>query len=82
MSVNRKPSNKVGLIIFRRPVVSARKPHKWELVIIPANPMELNIPFSLIDKCKSFFETGKTKLMANVSNRTLAKIKPDINTIK
>lgn len=78
-TVNIKPTNKVGLIILLRPWVSAKNPHKCELTIIPAKPMALIIPRSCIVRLMSHCETGKTKLMAKVSNKTLASIRPEIN---
>lgn len=45
-SVTIKPANNVGLITRRRPFVSAKKPHRCELVMIPAKLMALNTPLS------------------------------------
>lgn len=74
-----KPANKVGLIIFRLPLVSAKKPHKCELIIMPEKPIALIMPRSWIVRFMSHCDTGKTKLIAKVSNKTLAKIRPEIN---
>lgn len=77
--VIQKANNKVGLMIFLRPVVSAKNPHRWELIIMPAKPMALIMPRSCIDRLISHCDTGNTKLMAKVSSNTLASMRPDIN---
>lgn len=48
----------VGMITFRRPWVSARKPHRCELTIIPTNTTALRMPFSRVDKFKSHSATA------------------------
>lgn len=50
--------NKVGSIRHRRPLVSARKPHKCDEHIMPINAIPLRIPFSLAVKRRSHSETG------------------------
>lgn len=67
----------VGRIIFLLPIVSAKKPHKCELVITPTKAIVLKTPFSVVVKFSSH-ATGKTKLIPIVSNRTDDKIVPDI----
>lgn len=79
ITVITKPNNNVGLMIFLLPVVSAKNPHKWELVIMPTKPIALIMPRSCMDIFKSHCETGKTKLMPRVSSKTLANIKPHTN---
>lgn len=72
-----KPRSRVGIMILRRPRVSARKPSRWELLIMPAKPIALSTPRSATVKCRSQCETGSTKPMLNVSSRTLDKMTPD-----
>lgn len=67
----------VGSIIFLLPIVSAKKPHKCELVITPTKAIVLRTPFSVVVKFSSQ-ATGNTKLIPIVSRRTDDKIVPDI----
>lgn len=69
--------NSVGRIIFLLPIVSAKNPHKCELVITPTKAIVLKTPFSVVVKFSSQ-ATGKTKLIPIVSKRTDDKIVPDI----
>lgn len=70
----------VGIIIFLLPLVSARKPHIWELVIIPINAIALKIPL-FADVIWNSHATGMTKLMAKVSMSDVVRTTPDM-TIK
>lgn len=79
ITVKAKPTSSVGLIMFLLPVVSAKNPHKCELLIIPAKPMALIMPRSCTDRFKSHCDTGKTKLIPSVSSKTLASIRPHTN---
>lgn len=82
MKVSAKVMNNVGSITFFLPCVSAKKPHKCELNIIPTNAMADKIPLSFVDKTKSHSATGRIKLMLKVSNKTVLKIDPLSITMK
>lgn len=69
--------NRVGRIIFLLPIVSAKNPHKCELVITPTKAIVLKTPFSVVVRFNSH-ATGKTKLIPIVSRRTADNIIPDI----
>lgn len=76
-------TSNVGNITLRRPFVSARKPKKCELHIIPINETELKRPFSPAVKFKSHLDTGITNAQPHVSNATANCIRPLIKiTIK
>lgn len=72
-----KDKNKVGRIIFLLPLVSARKPHRCALVIIPKIDIQLSSPFSDDVKFSSHI-TGRMKLIVSVSKRDEANIIPEI----
>lgn len=72
-----KDKNNVGRIIFLLPFVSAKKPQRCALVIIPKIDIPLNSPFSDEVKFSSQI-TGRMKLIVNVSNRDAANIIPEI----
>lgn len=55
-----KARNSVGKMIARRPRVSARKPQRCELQMMPANEMALSTPFSLVVSSRSHSATGST----------------------
>lgn len=76
MKVSTKAVNNVGSITFFRPCVSARKPQRCELNIIPTNAMADKTPLSFVVKSKSHSATGRIKLMLKVSNKTVLKIDP------
>lgn len=66
----------VGSITLRLPFVSARKPKKCELQIMPINDTELKRPFSNALKFKSHFDTGITNAQPHVSKATANCIRP------
>lgn len=68
--------NNVGIITFRRPLVSARNPHKCDDVIIPTKAIALNNPLSLVVKFKSHAAIGKINEIPSVSSRTVDKTAP------
>lgn len=72
----------VGKITQRRPLVSAKKPHKCDEHIMPINAQAPKIPFCDVFKFKSQWDTGITKLIAHVSSKTAPKITPLIKIKK
>lgn len=71
-----KDMKSVGMMTFRRPFVSARKPHKCELAMIPRKAIALNKPLSFVVRFKSHSAIGKMNDIPNVSKRTVDKTAP------
>lgn len=74
----RNAMKSVGRMTLRRPFVSAKKPHKCDVQIMPKKLAAPRMPFSLVVKFKSHCETGKTKVMPTVSKIKAAIIKPHV----
>lgn len=68
----------VGRMTLRRPFVSAKNPHKCEEQIMPKKAAAPRIPFSLVVKFKSHWETGRTNVMPTVSKIKADMIKPQL----
>lgn len=80
-AVKRNDRKSVGAITFFLPLVSPRKPHKWELTIIPISNTVLKIFFSVVDKFKSH-ATGSTNPIPSVSITPADRITPEIKITK
>lgn len=76
-TVHVNDKNKVGRIILLLPFVSAKKPHRCALDIIPKIEIPPKSPFSDDVKFSSHI-TGRIKLIVNVSNRVAVNIIPEI----
>lgn len=79
-NVHTDDRNRVGIITFLLPWVSAKNPHNKELEITPTNAIALKIPFSAVVKFNSH-ATGNTNPIASVSRINAARIIPE-STIK
>lgn len=62
-----------------RPVVSAKKPHKCELITIPMYPTEFKNPCSIVDMLISHRTYGRTKPIFTFSTTTAIKPNPHTN---
>lgn len=70
-------TKRVGIIIFLLPMVSAKNPQKYMLVINPIRTIPLKTPLSCVVRCNSH-ATGIIKLIPIVSRTLVDKITPDM----
>lgn len=75
-TVRTNATNKAGCKTRLRPFVSAMKPQKCDVMIIPKNGAAPKMPFSCVVKFKSHCDTGMIKLMPHVSRFTASNTKP------
>lgn len=66
----------------RLPLVSAKKPHRYDDVMMPRNPTAPRIPLFCVVKSMSHCEIGNTKLIPHVSINTAFKMMPHIRMMK
>lgn len=76
-AVNTNDKNSVGIIIVLLPIVSAKNPQKYILVINPIKTIPLKIPLSCVVSSRSH-ATGIMKLIPIVSRTLVDKIAPDM----
>ena len=69
-------TNNVGMMTFRLPRVSARKPHKGLDVMIPTKAIALSNPLPFVVRFKSHSAIGKMNETPRVSNKTVAHTAP------
>lgn len=65
-SVARNDRINVGTITLLRPLLSAKKPQKCELTIMPIDDIPLSTPLFCVESERSHSATGNTKLMPKI----------------
>ena len=63
-----------------RPIVSARKPHRWEVRAIPAKETQLIRPFLRVSSSSSQVEAGMVILTPMVSSKRAMSPRPEAAT--